>query len=243
MTTPSYAELTAAIRGEGEAIVAAGKLGTQVAVPTCDGWVMRDLLVHVGRVFCRVTQLVSERSMSAAELPKPPPEGTDPVGYLADALDELVAALASAEPDTPVWNWSPLPDEAAFWARRMAHEAAVHRFDAQRAHNVAQPIDADLAPDGIDELIDVIVPRLVADRGAEPPDGVIAFEETDDCSWIFRSSAAGLERLDVAKEPDVTVRGTSSALLLAACNRVPWTSLDTSGDTDLLEAWSAAVKF
>ena len=41
----------------------------------------------------------------------------------------------------------------------------------------------------------------------------------------------------------MTVRGTPSALLLAAYNRVRWTSLEAEGDTALLDEWSQLLKF
>jgi hypothetical protein len=41
----------------------------------------------------------------------------------------------------------------------------------------------------------------------------------------------------------VVASGTSSALLLAAYARIPWTSLEVSGDASLLDRWSAAMNF
>ena len=51
----------------------------------------------------------------------------------------------------------------------MTHESAVHRYDAQRAHGLAQPIDADLACDGMDELVDLLLPRIVRRDSPELP--------------------------------------------------------------------------
>jgi uncharacterized protein (TIGR03083 family) len=242
VTTPPYAELTAAIRREGEAILAAGRQGLDVAVPTCADWTMTDLLTHLARVYRRATTIVEQRATT--EVPFPPVEDVaDPLAHLGEALDDLVAALAAAQPDSPVWNWSGRDETAAFWARRMAHESAVHRFDAQRAHDVAQPVDAELAYDGLDELFDVIVPRVVARDSVVLPAGTFAFASTDEGSRCIRTGADGLERLDVLKDADVTVHGTTSALLLAAYNRVPWASLEVSGNADLLAQWSAALHF
>jgi uncharacterized protein (TIGR03083 family) len=239
----SYPELIAAIRGEGEGIVAAARLGLDVRVRTCGDWLMPDLLRHVGQVYAHVGRLVAER-VSAEPSSKPPvPDDVEPIDYVAAGLDELVEALSSCRPDTPVWNWSPEPDVAAFWARRMAHESAMHRFDAQLAHNMAQPIDAELAQDGLDELVDVLAPRIIKRDRSKLPVGTLAFLATDQGAWNLRLDGLTIERLDVAKEPDVTVRGTTSALLLAATNRVPWTSLEVEGDEALLDAWSAALRF
>ena len=243
MSTPSYSELTAAIRQEGEGILTSGRQDLDLPVKTCGDWLMHDLLLHVGRVYTRAGTLVGERLTTEQEYPSAPPEGTEPVDYLSHALEELVEALTSADPDTPVWNWSSEPDTAAFWARRMAHESAVHRYDAQRAHGLAQPIDADLAHDGLDELVDVIVPRVISRDGLTLPEATLCFHATDEGEWGLRLGPAGLERLHVVKSSDVTVRGTASALLLAAYGRVRWTSLDVEGNAELLDTWSQTLTF
>lgn len=244
MTTPGYNELIAAIRSEGEAVLTAGLQDLDLPVKTCGSWSMRDLLVHVGRVYHRAASAVSERATSEVEWTAPPDDLADVGGYLTEALNDLVHALSDCDPDTPVWNWSGHDQTAQFWARRMAHESAVHRYDAQRAHGLAQPLDADLAQDGLDELIDLIAPRVISRDKPDLPNGTFAFAATDDeTQWNFRLGDGGIQRLDVAKDPDVSVRGTASALLLAAYNRVRWTSLEIDGDAGLLDAWSHCLKF
>jgi uncharacterized protein (TIGR03083 family) len=243
VTTPGYAELVAAIRGEGESLLAAAGQGLDVDVPTCGDWRMPDLLLHIGQIYAHVARLVGERITTEPDAKPPIPDGVEPIAYVAASLDDLVEALASCDADTQVWNWSDQPDEAAFWARRMAHETSVHRFDAQRAHGVAQPLDADLANDGFDELVDVLLSRIVQRDAVQLPAATYSFVATDDGAWHVRLGADGVERLEVAKSPDVTVRGTASALLLAAYSRVPWTSLDVEGDDAALDAWSSALRF
>lgn len=241
MTTPGYAELVAAVRREGEATLAAAKQG-DVPVPTCGDWTMSDLLRHVAEVYTWVAHIVTER---VTERPprEPAPDDVDPVELLGDRLDELVSAFSTTEAQTPVWNWSSEPGVAAFWARRMAHESAIHRNDAQRAHGVAQPIDAELAHDGMDELIDVIIPRVIERDELTLPTMSVSFVATDEGDWHVQLGEDGLQRLDVAKEPTVTARGTASALLLAAYGRVPWEILDVDGDAECLQTWTGLLRF
>jgi uncharacterized protein (TIGR03083 family) len=238
----SYLELVSAVRREGEALVSAAGQGGDEPVPTCDGWTVDRLLVHIGRVWTSSAHVVGERLTSAAPRPDVP-EGKTPVQFAADALDELVEALRSCDPDTPMWNWADEAQTAMFWARRMAHESAVHRYDAQRSRGLAQPIAADLAHDGLDELVDVIVPRIVARDQPTLPEATYSFVATDEGTWNVRLGPDGVTRLDALKSPDVTVRGTTSALLLAAYSRVDWSSLDVDGDAALLDAWSKALNF
>jgi len=243
VTTPSYSELVATIRRDGEAILSAGAVDLDVPVPTCGDWLMRDLLVHVGRVYHRASQAVGERATGPLDLPPTPDADTDAVAYLREELDDLVDNLSSVDADTPVWNMWPVPDEAAFWARRMAHESAVHRYDAQRAQGLAQPIDADLAHDGMDELVDLVLARVVQRDSPDLPTGTFHLVATDGGEWVVRCEADKVERLPAARNADVTVTGPASAVLLAAYGRVKWASLETSGDEALLNEWSRAFRF
>jgi uncharacterized protein (TIGR03083 family) len=241
---PSYAELVTAIRREGEGIRTAAELGGDAEVPTCDGWSMTDLVEHVTRFYLRVTRLVGER-MTEPDGDWPTLPRGDLVAVFSDALDGLIATLQDATADTTVWNWAyGERGEAAFWARRAAHESSVHRYDAQKAHGVVQPIDAELATDGLDELVDVLAPRIYArDEITSGPVGSVALSSSDDGSWCLELDTSSVRRLDVLSQPTVTVRGTSSALLLATYSRAPWSSLDTEGDVSLVEAWTAAMNF
>jgi uncharacterized protein (TIGR03083 family) len=243
MTSMSYRELLTAVRRDGEAILAAAGQGLDVPVPTCGEWRMPDLLTHVGSVYHRAASVVGERATTPVPWQQPEADIDDPAGYLGEALDELVQALSEADADTPVWNWSGQDQVAGFWARRMAHESAVHRYDAQRAHDVAQPIADDLAHDGLDELVDVIVPRVISRDEPALPEASYALVATDEGTWVVQLGAQGATRLDPAVATDVTARGTTSALLLAAYGRVPWTSLEVEGDASLLDEWSKHLTF
>jgi uncharacterized protein (TIGR03083 family) len=243
MTTPAYAELVSAVRREGEGLAAAAGMGLEPRVPACHDWNVEALVVHVSRVYARIARVVSTR---ATESPQSAPElpAGEPIAVFTDLLDELVSALAECDADTPLWNWEPgAPQTALFWARRMAHESSVHRFDAQAAHGVMQPIDSELANDGIDELVDVIAARVYSRDEVTGPTGTVSFRSSEADTWQLQLEAKGIRRIDVISEPDVTVSGTSSALLLAAYARIPWTSLDVSGDSDLLDRWSTAMNF
>lgn len=243
MTTPPYAELVAFVRSEGEAIVSASRQGLDASVPTCGDWTVADLCRHVGRTYGRVAHIVAERSTSATDFWPEPPDGAGIVEWVAESLDELVTALTGCDPDTPVWNWTGSSYLAAFWARRMAHESAVHRYDAQRAFGVAQPVDTDLAADGLDEFIDVLGPRMVERDQLSPEPATYRFASTDGEAWQVRLDDSGVSRADADAVADVTVRGTTSALLLAAYNRVPWSSLEVDGDAGALDRWSATLRF
>jgi uncharacterized protein (TIGR03083 family) len=241
---PAYAELVAATRREGEALLSAARMGLDAPVPTCGDWDVSRLVVHVGRVFHRAARLVSERRTTPPEegfVPRPP-DDVDPVDYTGDALEELVAALAGAAPDDPVWNWSGADATAHFWARRMAHESSVHRWDAQNAHGVSQPIGADLASDGISELAEVIVPRIYERGVSDGPIGTLGLAAADDGSWRFGLAETGLTVLGPDGPADATAHGPACDLLLVLYGRLPIGTVEVAGDAGLLDAWVRALQ-
>src|SRR5581483_7741703 len=102
-----------------------------VVVPSCPDWTLRALTEHV---------------------PALPADDDDVAAWFDGCARGLVDELHATTPDTNVWTWVPDQQHAAFVARRAAHELAVHRYDAQLARNTNEPIEADVAADGIEEI-------------------------------------------------------------------------------------------
>ena len=96
-------------------------------------------------------------------------------------LVELVAALRTTPPESPAWYKSPAVEQvAASWARRQAHELAVHRMDLEAAAGVAHaPLDPALADDGVDELLTIVVPRWAHTEPLSSAEATAAVTATD----------------------------------------------------------------
>jgi uncharacterized protein (TIGR03083 family) len=235
-----HERLLTALRHEGSALTAAARAGVAAPVPSCPEWTVHDLLGHLGRIYRRVTEVVRRHSdveVPYDDLPPVPDDGR--VEWFADAHAELVDALANAGADTGCWNWSGTAQTAAFWYRRMAHETAVHRWDAQLAHGTPDPIEPELAVDGVGEAFDVFLPRTLA---REPVDGLrgtflVAATDTGD-AW---TGEVWPDRAEVRPgtpdaAADATIRGSASDLVLALWGRdVP---VERSGDAAILRLLS-----
>ncbi|MGC0381054.1 uncharacterized protein (TIGR03083 family) [Streptomyces sp. SAI-129] len=81
-------------------------------------------------------------------------DGTPLLTWFREGHGRLVDTLAGAAPDVRCWHFLPAPSPLAFWARRQAHETAVHRIDAESARG-GEPtgVGVDFAVDGVDELL------------------------------------------------------------------------------------------
>jgi uncharacterized protein (TIGR03083 family) len=128
-------------------------------VPTCPEWTFRQLATHVGRGHRWAAEIVATRAAEAIPL-RQVPDGKLPddparhVEWLNAAAARLIAAVTAAGGDL-VWTFLG-PGPAGFWARRRAHEAAVHLADAQLATSRDVDLAADLAADGIDEWLGLV---------------------------------------------------------------------------------------
>jgi uncharacterized protein (TIGR03083 family) len=125
-------------------------------VPTCPGWTFRQLAIHLGRGHRRVAQIVATRAVTPipmrdvadGKLPQDPAQHTP---WLNAGADRAIEAVTAAGSDL-VWTLAGI-GPASFWARRQAHEAAVHLADAQLAAGRPVDLDPEVAADGVDEWL------------------------------------------------------------------------------------------
>lgn len=135
-------------------------------VPACPDWDAVELLWHLAEVQWFWSRIIQHRPAGPGGLEHPARPDSRP-GVLEsfdDWSEQLVSALADAGPDEPAWSWAP-EQTVGFSYRRQAHEALIHRLDAEQAAGSADavsPLDPSLAVDGVAELLEVMY-------GGEPP--------------------------------------------------------------------------
>jgi uncharacterized protein (TIGR03083 family) len=173
------------------------------------------------------------------------PDDDELVDWYRAGLAGLVGAIRNAPPDLDGWAFLPAPSTRAFWARRQAHETAIHRADVQSCTGGVTGYDAAFAADGVDEVLFGFAQRR-NDLPADPP--VLRLEATDvDRCWTAR---LGPEFVDAATDAeaavtpvaDCTVRATASDLYLLLWNRRPPTPDEITGDPSVLDVWRGAVR-
>ena len=193
----------AAIEQDGLALAAAAeRAGLAAPVPSCPSWQVRDLLRHVSYVHrwaaAYVGQQIGHRvqRLTEAELLAGGPPDASLLAWFRAGHAELTAALASAGPDLACWTFLPARTPLAFWARRQAHETAIHRADAQLAAGEEPVFAAGLAADGIDELL------LGFFAGPGAGSGTDGEASTADCGGAAGSAAGRTLRLRAADTGD-----------------------------------------
>jgi uncharacterized protein (TIGR03083 family) len=210
-------------------------------VPTCPGWDLGRLVVHLGGVHRWATQMVASLAQER-QTPVKADRGPDLVAWLASGAD-LVAGMAAADPDAPMWAWGK-DQHVRFWSRRMVHETAVHYADAAIALGAAAHLEAAVAIDGIDELLEnlpyaAFSPNVANLKG----EGSIHLHGTDadHAEWMISLSDDGYTVDHSHGKGSVAVRGPVADLYLLMSNRraLHDPMFEIFGDESVVSTWLA----
>jgi uncharacterized protein (TIGR03083 family) len=223
-------------------------------VPTCPGWTLAELTAHVGFGHRWAATIVERRAGGpvphgeADDLEVPPEAGGRSAWLLAGAR-RLGDAVRDLGPGTAVWTWA-ADRTAGFWLRKIAHDTLVHRLDAELAVGRDLEVAADLAADGVSDLLgsiatlsppDSIDPQFADLRG----DGeTLHFHATDEGlgaagEWLVRRTPSTVAWEHRHGEADVAVRGPALDLLLVLNRRATPgdAAVEVAGDERLLAHW------
>jgi uncharacterized protein (TIGR03083 family) len=234
-------DLLESIEHNARLILAAARRDRLAPTLQTPGWTVGHVAAHVGRAFRWMEGMVRER-VQAPTFPGPNAVAHDRLApdlllWFEDSLERFLATMRAADPDEPVWSWAG-DNRAAFWIRLEAHEAVIHRTDAQSAFGRLDPVDAPLARDAIEGLIAWFLPGARG-RSMLPCAGkLLRFEEADgEAAWNLRIDDARVALEEPAEPPDVTVRGAITDILLFLWQRVGLEWLQVEGERELVERW------
>jgi uncharacterized protein (TIGR03083 family) len=237
-----YAEHVEAVERETGAFARTLMKGdVDAQVPTCPDWKLLDLAKHVGGVLGFWSHVLAEG------MGRPKPEiaeepGPAPTMWFTTIASSLIGELRAASAGTKVWTWNPSDQSAAFVARRMAHETAVHRFDAQTAIGSPQPVDPPaLAADGIEEIFAMVA--AAPDRAGHADGQTLHVHSAEGNEWLIAMNPDGLDVRREHAKGGLALRGAVSDLELILYDRPPIGEVERFGDDAVLDAWYGVFKF
>jgi uncharacterized protein (TIGR03083 family) len=228
-----------------EALLAAARsTGLDATIPTCDGWHTRDLLLHTTGIYRFVAAVLETGGPVSRATLATDPQGDEVYDEFEAAARAVVPAIQAVGPDGEAWNWAGEPPTGAFGHRRMAHESAIHIADAVIAAGGTPAISPELAADGIDELLTVLVPRVAA-YGKSAGFGTIGALHvhcTDtEGEWLVEPAEGAVTVRREHAKGDAALRGPALDLLLRLYNRGE--GGEVVGDAGVLDRWRATVTF
>lgn len=198
-------------------------------VPTCDPWSADDLLWHLAEVQSFWAEVVGRRPAEPDSIATPARPGghKEILEFFDGAHRALRSALAGAEDGEAAWTWAE-DQTVGFIRRRQAHEALIHRVDAELTAGAdIRSVAPDIAADGVDEMVTVMIEGIPPWGEFDPEAATLALETADvDAGWLLRfgrfrgtsPDSGNTYDLDAATlepgtvRPDCTIRAPAWAL-------------------------------
>jgi uncharacterized protein (TIGR03083 family) len=220
-------------------------------VPSCPEWSLADLGYHLAEVqhfWAAIAGRLLEDPGEVEEVARPADDAE--VADLFDrAASALLTALAERSPQDRCWSWDPAGGTVAWVLRRQAHEALIHRVDAELGagadHDLIGP---ELAADGVDEIVSVMLAG-VPEWGTFSPEGTIVrleAQDTGDCWDVMLGRFTGtspttgttydldaMDLLSTPAEPATTIRAGAAELDLWLWGRGDPAALEVTGDASI----------
>lgn len=232
----------AVLAAEATALAAAAdEAGLDAAVPTCPGWTVNDLVLHIGEVHRWATAAVASRATRLGDMPGdsrgPLPERADTIDWFCRGALTLRDTLAAADPSVEyaAFLTDPPTPRLLFWARRQTMETTVHRVDAESALDRCTALGPDIALDGIDEFLTGFLPRSRTPLHADTPHCLLVAPNYSDQRWTISISNDLPVTMRRATDADCTVSGTASDIYLALWNRGSLDALTIEGDRSAID--------
>lgn len=217
-------------------------------VSACPAWTVADLVGHLGevQVFWRhaVEAGGDQPDQDAMRAEKTPSAGLTSWGERCSI--SLVKVLRDTPPHTVSWCWwnGQRRASVAEVASRQAHEALIHRWDAEAATGNLTWAEPALWADGVDEF----ATRLLNGPDWSGPSGVVALR-ADDVSQEWRFGVGSASTREGGKpawlrdrrmlEPDAVVTGPAEQLDLLLWRRTEVDPGHVKGDPELVAAFLA----
>lgn len=240
---------------EGALFAAAAERGNLgVRIPSCPEWNMRDLVRHLGLIHLWAAAHVDQPHPEAGfgtdlgslvgfwpDLARSYPEDDELVDWYRKTNANLVLVMESAPADRECFTFLPTSSPLAMWARRQASETAAHRFDAESAVGEVSGLDPAFAADALDELLSGFAPgRQALPISIERTMHVHAVDTND--HWLVTLGPDVTTTSHTSGPGDLTLIGRASDLYLTLWNRGDGSSIEVTGDGELLEVWHSNIQ-
>lgn len=206
-------------------------------VPTCPEWDADDLLWHLTRVhafWARILRSGAQTDEEAegveADQPERPAGRAATLALFAVETEALLEELAARTDDEPAHFWLKTARTVGSIRRMQAHEATMHRVDAELAARVeSAPIDPLLALDGVRHGVGVMWAWWGTQDGFRfEPGGVVELRAQDARADTF---------VEVGRWRGVGQSGTSYDVPTARLTDTAAAAAFLSGTAEQLHQW------
>jgi len=226
-------------------------------VPSCPAWQAFDLLHHLTEVQAHWAWVVLNRPKSPEDRPEDGRAASyaDQLAAFDQASATLVSALRDADPADPAWTWSD-DHTVGFILRRQAHEALIHRLDAELTAGQVTDLDPALAADGVDEVLDVMYGGCPDWGEFSPLPHYLRVDLTDtgDQIWVQLGRFSGTDPegthhdeddihvvADPGVEPDAVISSPAGVMDARLWRRGDGDSIHLAGDLSIVDHFRRVI--
>jgi uncharacterized protein (TIGR03083 family) len=237
LTPERYLEL---VDRDTDRLIAMGERGLKAEVPSCPGWDVAEVVWHVATVYEHKVRVMADNAWPDPWPPKWEFADDEEIAFLRSARSRLFEEFARHDIDEQTTTFGE-DSTIGFWVRRMACEIAIHRYDGELAHDDTTPIDADIALDGIDEFLRVMLSRDWRGKTEHPVDADVAVE-SGGIRWRGRITSGEVAFAPGSREPAAfTISGEPEAVFLWLWGRVGDDRVRLDGDGALVSELRARL--
>lgn len=238
-----------ALRRAGTALrAAAHQAGLDAKVPTCRAWDVAALVTHQGLVHrWAAANLRGDKSHNDAATVAQAKASPDLLAWFDEGLRALLETIAATPEDAKATVFlKDAPPPRRFWARRQAHETTIHSVDAVAATLGRWPaaadvaIDAEVAADGIDELLMGFITRGKGRLRTEQPTTLLVRTDEGRAWTVQLCDGPTVTTPGETASPDAVFSGSAVQLYLALWNRSD--DFTATGPDDLVHRWRTSVR-
>ena len=229
-------------------------------VPSCPDWNADDLLWHLAEVQWFWATVVREGvpgERAEDFQPERPADRAGLLAFFAEASASLGEILAATPAEAAAWTWS-ADQTVGFIRRRQAHEALIHRVDAELTAGNRTPIDPLLGADGVDEAVRVMYSglpdwgtftadhaRTVRVRAADTGDTWLVtlgrFTGTDTAGTSYDDPDIQPAAADSGQPAGAEISGSAADLDCWLWHRPPLGPVERTGDPEVLRGFQEAI--
>lgn len=214
----------------------AERVSLDAAVLSCPDWNVRELVTHIGGIHRWAASIVRNAMIENDEVTGDQvgvgPADEALIDWFRDGHQSLLEALRAASSDLKCFTFLSAPSPLLFWARRQAHETAIHRADAQTVRGEITPFATEFACDGVEELLFGFAARP---RPSIEPGVMLVKPDDDAAAWALTFGDTGVTTSRGEADADVVLAGGASDLYLWLWNRPSAAVL--SGDMSVAGRW------
>jgi uncharacterized protein (TIGR03083 family) len=231
----------ALIDADTERMLEVAARGLSQPVPSCPGWTVADVVTHTSYVYVHKVRVMADGGWPDA-WPPATYDDLEPIEFLRQAKDELFEEFARHDPSEQTATFG-ADSTIMFWARRMALEIAVHRYDVELAHDEVTEVADDVALDGIDELLKVFLAGdyLDPDDPTEHPVNAAIAISAGGHQWVADVRDKHIAVTDGPGDVAATVSGSPSDVFLWMWGRRHDAAVDLGGDGEVIGEFRARL--